>query len=44
MSYFPGLKPFMIEVSRDEQLIKTIKIEVVMFHNDLHKLVEQIKA
>lgn len=44
MSYFPGLKPFMIEVKRDEDLIKTIKVEVIMFHNELGRLIEQIKA
>ena len=44
MSYFPGLKPFMIEVGRDEELIKTIKIEVRMFHNDLKKLIAKIQA
>lgn len=44
MSYFPGLKPFMIEVERDEALIKTIKIEVALFHKDLEKLMESIQG
>jgi len=44
MSYFPGLKPFMIEVARDEDLIKTIKVEVALFHKDLHKLIEDLKS
>lgn len=43
MSYFPGLKPFMIEVERDEELIRTIQIEVRMFHNDLYKLIDELK-
>lgn len=43
MSYFPGLKPFIIEVERDEALIKTIKVEIRMFHNDLYKLIEELK-
>ena len=43
MSYFPGLSPFMVEVFRDEPLIRTIKIEVKMFHNDLAKLIEELK-
>ena len=43
MSYFPDLKPFMIEVGRDEPLIKTIKTEIIMFHNDLSILIEELK-
>jgi len=44
MSYFPGLKPFMVEVERDEDLIKIIKIEVRLFHKDLQELVKKIKS
>lgn len=43
MSFFPGLKPFNIDVERDEDLIRKIKVEVRMFHNDLYKLIEEIK-
>ena len=43
MSYFPELKPFMIEVGRDEDLIRIIKIEVQMFINDLTKLINQVR-
>jgi len=44
MSYFPGVKPLIIPVKRDEALIKTIKIEVRMFLNDLDKLIERLKS
>jgi len=43
MSFFPGLKPFMIEVERDEKLIRIIQVEVRMFINDLTEYIEQIK-
>lgn len=44
VAYFPGLKPFIIKVERDEPLIKTIKIEVRMFQNDLDKLIKKLKG
>jgi len=44
MSYYPGgVTPFIIEVPRDESLIKTIKIEVRLFQNDLDKLITKLK-
>jgi predicted phage-related endonuclease len=43
MSYFPGLKPFITWVDRDEVAIKIIKAEVSIFLKDLNKLVEEMK-
>lgn len=42
MSYYPGLKPFIIEVKRDEKLITAIKKEVEDFCFDLKALVEKL--
>lgn len=43
MSYFPNLEPFIIDVERDENLIRLIKIEVKMFLEDLNELVNKLK-
>ena len=42
-SYFPGLKPFHVEVKRDESLIKIIRAEVNIFLKDLELLIEELK-
>lgn len=44
MTYFPGLKPFIINVERDESLIKIIKAEVRIFLRDLNNLIEELKS
>lgn len=44
MSYFPGLKSFIIPVSRDEELIKIIKAEINIFNRDLEKLIIKLKG
>ena len=44
MTYFPGLKPFVVNVERDEPLIKTIKAEVKIFLRDLNSLIEELKS
>ena len=44
MSFFPGLKPFMIEVKRNDDLIRIIKVEVQMFINDLGRLIDELKS
>lgn len=44
MSYFPGLKPFIIPVERDENLIKIIKVEIRMFLEDLNAFIEKLRA
>ena len=44
MSYFPGLKPFIIPVSRDESLIQIIKAEIRIFNRDLEKLIIKLKG
>jgi len=43
MSYFPNLEPFIIDVERDENLIRLIKVEVKMFIEDLNELVNKLK-
>jgi predicted phage-related endonuclease len=42
MSFYPGLKPFIVEVERDEVLIAAIKKAVGEFCLDLRKLVEKL--
>jgi len=44
MSYFPGVTPLIIEVKRDEELIKIIKAEVKIFLRDLNTLIERLKS
>jgi len=44
MSYFPGLKPFITPVERDENLIKIIKVEIRMFLEDLNAFIEKLRA
>jgi len=44
MSYFPGVKPFIMEVERDEDLIRIIKAEVKIFLRDLNTLIEELKS
>lgn len=44
MSYFPGLKPFIIEVKRNEELIGFIKEEVKLFLDDLNDLINKLLA
>ena len=39
MSYFPGLKPFIIEVERNETLISIIHKEIKLFHEDLKQYI-----
>jgi hypothetical protein len=43
VSYYPGLKPLILKIERDEALIKEIRIEVELFVQDLKKLVKKIK-
>ena len=43
LSYYPGLKPLILRVERDEKLIKLIQIEINLFIQDLHELVYKIK-
>jgi predicted phage-related endonuclease len=44
MSYFPGVEPLFIPIDRDEVLIKKIKIETILFLNDLDKLITRLKG
>ena len=43
MSFFPGLKPFIIEVKRDERLISIIRAEVNLFLKDLDARIKKLK-
>lgn len=43
MSYYPGLKPLILKIERDEALIKQIQDSVEKFCADLQKLVERLK-
>jgi len=44
MSYFPGLKPLVLKVERDEKLISQIRDAVEGFCRDMMDLVERLKA
>ena len=44
MSYFPGVKPLIIPVKRDEKLIQIITSEIARFLEDLNELVTKLKA
>lgn len=43
MSYFPGLKPFIIPVERDEKLIAVLKDEMERFIDDVKSLIDRLK-
>jgi len=42
-SYHPKIKPLLIEVYRDEALIKTIETETIKFLAELNRLVEKMR-
>lgn len=42
MSYYPGMKPLILPVERDEKLISMIQDAVESFCEDLHNLVERL--
>lgn len=41
VSYSRGFEPLIVRFERDEQFIKTLAIEIRMFINDLHAIVEK---
>lgn len=43
LSYFPGLKPLLIRVTRDEKFIKSLSVELEMFCVKLNETIERIK-
>jgi len=43
MSYYPGLKPLIIRVKRDEKFIKALRIELEVFCDELKELVNKLK-
>lgn len=43
VSYFPGIKPLIIPVERDEELITTIKAETSAFLVDLNNLLTELR-
>lgn len=43
MSYYPGLKPLIIRVQRDEKLLKSLKIELELFCEQLKNIIEKIR-
>ena len=42
-SYYPGLKPLLIRVYRDEKFIKALKIELELFCGELKEIINKIK-
>ncbi len=43
MSYYPGLKPLIIRVVRDEKFIKALRVELELFCDELKTVVSKIK-
>ena len=43
MSYYPGLKPLLIPVDRDEKFLKALKVELELFCIELDEVVNKIK-
>jgi len=43
ISYYPGLKPLIVRVERDEKFISTLTIEVNLFCDELKEIIKQIK-
>lgn len=43
LSYYPGLKPMIVRVQRDEKFIKKLSIELEVFTRQLDDLVKRIK-
>ena len=43
MSHYPGIKPFIIEVQRDEKWIEKCHSELTAFNQELTEMVEKIK-
>lgn len=43
LSYYPGLKPLVIRVERDEKYIELLKTELYKFNKELKAIVDKIK-
>lgn len=43
VSYYPGLKPLIVRVERDEKFIDALEVELKMFCNELKEIINQIK-
>ena len=43
MSYYPGLRPLLIRVERDEVFLKALRIELEVFVSELKDTIERIK-
>ncbi len=43
LSYYPGMKPLLIRVRREEKFIQTLEIELNKFCKELKKIVNKIK-
>ena len=43
ISYYPGLKPLVIPVNRDEKFLKALKVELELFCSELEEVINKIK-
>jgi len=43
MSYYPGMKPFLIRVHREETIIKSLRTEIEKFCAELDEITEKIR-
>lgn len=44
VSYCRGMKPVTVRFERDEEFLRKLEIELIMFHKDLHELVKSIQG
>ena len=43
MSYYPGLKPLIIRVERDDKFLKILKVELELFVRELTEVIKKIR-
>ena len=43
MSYYPGIKPLIIRITRDEKFITILRAELVVFCNELKEVIQKIR-
>lgn len=43
VSYYPGIKPLIVRIERNEEFIKKLKIELQLFSGELRDIINQIK-
>lgn len=44
LSYYPGIKPLIVRVERDEKFLIALKVELQLFCEELKKVIEKIRG